>query len=53
MILDGTLIRINRNRIDRPFCSCKHKRHGMNLQAIADARGNLLATPCKGRDKPE
>lgn len=42
VILDGTLIHIDRNAIDRPFYSGKHKRHGMNLQAIADARGNLL-----------
>ena len=42
VILDGTLVRIDRNAIDRPFYSGKHKRHGMNLQAIADARGNLL-----------
>jgi hypothetical protein len=42
VILDGTLIHIDRNRIDRPFYSGKHKRHDMNLQAIADARGDLL-----------
>jgi hypothetical protein len=42
VILDGTLVGIDRNQIDRPFYSGKHKRHGMNLQAIADARGNLL-----------
>ncbi len=42
VILDGTLAHIDRNQIDRPFYSGKHKRHGMNLQAIADARGNLL-----------
>jgi hypothetical protein len=42
VILDGTLVHINRNQIDQPFYSGKHKRHGMNLQAIADARGNLL-----------
>jgi hypothetical protein len=42
VILDGTLVHIDRNNIDRPFYSGKHKRHGMNLQAIADARGNLL-----------
>lgn len=42
VILDGTLVHINRNQIDRPFYSGKHKRHGMNLQAIADVRGNLL-----------
>jgi hypothetical protein len=42
VILDGTLIPTDRNAIDRPFYSGKHKRHGMNLQAIADAHGNLL-----------
>jgi hypothetical protein len=42
VILDGTLVHIDRNQIDRPFYSGKHKRHGMNLQAIADERGNLL-----------
>lgn len=42
VIPDGTLIHIDRNQIDRPFYSGKPKRHGMNLQAIADARGNLL-----------
>jgi hypothetical protein len=42
VIIDGTLVHIDRNEIDRPFYSGKHKRHGMNLQAIADARGNLL-----------
>lgn len=42
VILDGTLIHIDRNQIDRPLYSGKHKRHGMNLQAIADTRGNLL-----------
>jgi hypothetical protein len=42
VIRDGTLVHIDRNQIDRPFYSGKHKRHGMNLQAIADARGNLL-----------
>ena len=42
VILDGTLVHIDRNAVDRPFYSGKHKRHGMNLQAIADARGNLL-----------
>jgi hypothetical protein len=42
VILDGTLVHLNRNQIDRPFYSGKHKRHGMNLQAIADTRGNRL-----------
>ncbi|WP_026922257.1 IS5/IS1182 family transposase [Glycomyces arizonensis] len=42
VIIDGTPLHIDRNQIDRPYYSGKHKRHGMNLQAIADARGNLL-----------
>lgn len=42
VILDGTLVHIDRNQIDQPFYSGKLKRHGMNLQAVADARGNLL-----------
>jgi hypothetical protein len=42
VILDGTLVHIDRNQIDRPYYSGKHKRHGMNLQAIADGQGNLL-----------
>lgn len=42
VILDGALVHIDRNQIDRPFCSGKRKQHCMNLQAIADARGNLL-----------
>jgi hypothetical protein len=32
VILDGTLIPIDRVAADRPFYSGKHKRHGMNLQ---------------------
>jgi len=36
VILDGTLAHIDRNQTDRPYYSGKHKRHGMNLQAIAD-----------------
>jgi hypothetical protein len=42
VILDGALVHVNRHHLDRPFYSGKHKRHGMNLQAIGDARGNLL-----------
>jgi hypothetical protein len=37
MILDGTPI-----HIDRPCYSGRHNQHGMNFQAVADARGNLL-----------
>ena len=31
VVLDGTLIPIDRVAADRPFYSGKHKRHGMNL----------------------
>jgi hypothetical protein len=42
VVLDGTLIPIDRVAADRPFYSGKHKRHGMNLQVIASPRGELL-----------
>jgi hypothetical protein len=42
VILDGTLIPIDRVARDKPFYSGKHKRHGMNLQAIASPDGNVL-----------
>lgn len=42
VILDGTLIRIRRNRIDQPYYSGKHRCHGMNLQAVTDEHGELL-----------
>lgn len=35
VVLDGTLIPIDRVAADRPFYSGKHRRHGMNLQVIA------------------
>jgi hypothetical protein len=35
VVVDGTLIHIDRVAADRPFYSGKHKRHGMNLQVIA------------------
>ena len=35
VVVDGTLIPIDRVAADRPFYSGKHKRHGMNLQVIA------------------
>jgi hypothetical protein len=34
VILDGTLIPIDRIAADRPFYSGKHKRHGMNLHVL-------------------
>ncbi|MFD6262689.1 transposase family protein [Micromonospora chalcea] len=41
-ILDGTLIPIDRVADQRPYYSGKHKRHGVNVQAIADAAGRLV-----------
>lgn len=42
LILDGTLLPIDRIAADRPFYSGKHKRHGMYVQVIADPFGRLL-----------
>ena len=42
VIIDGTLIPIDRLAADRPFYSGKHRRHGMNLQVIASPDGDIL-----------
>ncbi|MBB4796228.1 hypothetical protein BJY54_006932 [Streptomyces nodosus] len=42
VLLDGTLLPIDRIAADRPFYSGKHKKHGMNVQVIADPFGQLL-----------
>ncbi|MBQ1124294.1 IS5 family transposase [Streptomyces sp. B15] len=42
VILDGTLLPTDRTAADRPFYSGKHKKHGMNVQVIADPHGRLL-----------
>lgn len=42
VLLDGTLLPIDRITADRPFYAGKHKRHGMNVQVIADPSGRLL-----------
>jgi hypothetical protein len=42
VIIDGTLIPIDRIAADRPFYSGKHKMHGMNLQVIASPGGTIL-----------
>ena len=42
VVLDGTLIPIDRVAADRPFYSGKHKRHGMNLQVIASPQGDIV-----------
>jgi DDE superfamily endonuclease/Helix-turn-helix of DDE superfamily endonuclease len=42
VVVDGTLIPIDRVAADRPFYSGKHKKHGMNLQVIASPDGEIL-----------
>jgi hypothetical protein len=42
VVLDGTLIAVDRVAADRPFYSGKHKHHGMNLQVIASPSGDIL-----------
>ena len=42
VVVDGTLIPIDRVAADRPFYSGKHRRHGMNLQVIASPSGDIL-----------
>ncbi|GAA3594036.1 hypothetical protein GCM10022295_89330 [Streptomyces osmaniensis] len=46
LILDGTLLPIDRMAADRPFYPGKHKKHSMNVQVIADPKGRpLRASP--------
>ena len=42
VVVDGTLIPIDRVAADRPFYSGKHRKHGMNLQVIASPCGDIL-----------
>jgi hypothetical protein len=42
VVVDGTLIPVDRVAADRPFYSGKHKKHGMNLQVIASPGGDIL-----------
>ena len=42
VILDGTLLPIDRIAADRPYYSGKHKKHGMNVQVITDPFGRLI-----------
>ena len=44
LILDGTLIRTDRVKADRPYFSVKHQCHGMNVQVIAGPGGGILWT---------
>ncbi len=42
VILDGTLLPIDRIAADRPYYFGKHRQHGMNVQVLADPFGRLL-----------
>jgi hypothetical protein len=42
LVLDGTLVPIDRVKADRPFYSGKHKKHGMNLQVLAGPDGSIV-----------
>lgn len=42
VVLDGTLIPIDRVAADRPFYSGKHRMHGMNIQVISSPDGTIL-----------
>ncbi|MGC0205916.1 transposase family protein [Streptomyces levis] len=42
VILDGTLLPIDRIAADRPYYSGKKKHHGMNVQILADPAGRLI-----------
>jgi DDE superfamily endonuclease/Helix-turn-helix of DDE superfamily endonuclease len=41
-ILDGTLIPIDRVADQKPYYCGKHKRHGVNVQVLADPAGRLV-----------
>jgi hypothetical protein len=56
VVVDGTLIPIDRVAADRPFYSGKHKRHGMNLQVIGQQGlpgKHVREDPVQGENKPE
>jgi hypothetical protein len=42
VVVDGTLVAIDRVAAGRPFYSGKRKRHGMNLQVIASPCGDIV-----------
>ena len=42
VVIDGTLVPIDRVAADRPSYSGKHRRHGMTLQVIAAPDGEIL-----------
>jgi hypothetical protein len=45
VVIDGTLIAIDRVAKDRPFYSGKHTKHGMNLQVISPRTGTSCGCP--------
>jgi len=44
LVLDGTLIRIDRVAADRPYYSGKNKCHGVNVQVLAAPDGTIVWT---------
>ncbi|RPK76787.1 hypothetical protein EES45_22415 [Streptomyces sp. ADI97-07] len=42
VILDGTVLPINRIAADRPYYSGKKEHHGVNVQVLADPAGRLI-----------
>jgi DDE superfamily endonuclease/Helix-turn-helix of DDE superfamily endonuclease len=42
LVIDGTVIPVDRVAADRPFYSGKHRKHGMNLQVIASPDGDIV-----------
>ncbi|MFI9593763.1 transposase family protein [Nonomuraea sp. NPDC052265] len=44
LLLDGTLIRVDRIKANRPYFSGKHHMHGMNIQVIPSPDGTILWT---------
>jgi hypothetical protein len=54
VIVDGTLIPIDRIRTDESYYSMKHRQHGMNVQVIARPDGNTaLILPRNTLPHPE
>jgi hypothetical protein len=52
VVIDGTLIAIDRVAADRPFYSGKHRRHGMNLQVISPRRRDPVGVRPAARRRP-
>lgn len=42
VIVDGTVLPIDRIAADQPYCSGKKRHHGMNVQVLTDPFGRLL-----------